>query len=51
MILYRLLGHLYAAEALVLLDHTSEALQHLSLDLIPLNEEQNNKGGYYFVVY
>ena len=34
---------MYAAEALVLLDQTSEALQHLSADLISNNEEQFSK--------
>ena len=42
----RLLGHMYAAEALVLMDQTSEALQHLSPDLISNNEEQFSKTGH-----
>ena len=44
--MYRLLGHLYAAEALVMLDHTSEALQHLSPDHVINNDEQTSKKGY-----
>lgn len=42
------MGHLYAAEALVVLDQTTEALQHLSQDLIPNNDEQQtSKAGCY----
>lgn len=38
-----LLGHMYSAEALVLMDKTSEALQHLSPDLMSNSEEQLSK--------
>lgn len=32
--LFRLLGHLYAAEALVLMDKLTEAIEHLNPDLV-----------------
>lgn len=48
--IFRLLAHLYAAEALVLLDKISEALEHLSpeniKDLsfdIPLDQKSSNE--------
>ena len=43
--LCRLLGNLYVAEALVMLDHTSEALQYLSPDHVINNDEQTGKTG------
>ena len=38
---------MYSAEALVLMDKTSEALQHLSPDLMSNSEEQLSKAGQY----